>query len=114
VATGSEVSLAVETAARLRGAGIAARVVSLPCLELFLEQSADFRRGVIPVDGTPVVAVEAARGESLWRIVGANGLVYGIDRFGASAPVADLARAYGFTAEQLAERVRAHLRQAAP
>jgi transketolase len=114
VATGSEVSLAVETAARLRGAGIAARVVSLPCLELFLEQSADFRRGVIPVDGTPVVAVEAARGESLWRIVGANGLIYGIDRFGASAPVADLARAYGFTAEQLAERVRAHLRQAAP
>jgi transketolase len=46
--------------------------------------------------------------------VGANGLVYGIDRFGASAPVADLARAYGFTAEQLAERVRVQLRQAAP
>jgi transketolase len=114
VATGSEVSLAVETAARLRGAGVAARVVSLPCLELFLEQSADFRRSVIPVDGTPVVAVEAARGESLRRIVGANGLVYGIDRFGASAPAADLARAYGFTAEQLAESVRAHLRQAAP
>jgi transketolase len=114
VATGSEVSLAVETAARLRGAGVAARVVSLPCLELFLEQSADFRRSVIPVDGTPVVAVEAARGESLRRIVGANGLVYGIDRFGASAPAADLARAYGFTAEQLAESVLAHLRQAAP
>jgi transketolase len=114
VATGSEVSLAVETAARLRGDGLAARVVSLPCLELFLEQSADFRRGVIPDDGTPVVAVEAARGESLWRVVGANGLIYGIDRFGASAPFADLARAYGFTVDQLAERVRDHVRQAAP
>jgi transketolase len=114
VATGSEVSLAVEAAERLRGDGIAVRVVSLPCLELFLEQSANFRRGVIPDDGTPVVAVEAARGESLWRVVGANGLIYGIDRFGASAPFADLARAYGFTAEQLAERVRAHVRQAAP
>jgi len=114
VATGSEVSLAVDAAARLHGDGIAARVVSLPCLELFLEQSADFRRGVIPDDGTPIVAVEAARGESLWRVLGANGLIYGIDRFGASAPAADLARAYGFTAEQLAERVRAHVRSAAP
>ncbi|MCH7645512.1 MAG: transketolase, partial [Myxococcales bacterium] len=113
VATGSEVSLAVETAARLRGDGIAARVVSLPCLELFLEQSVAFRRGVIPDDGTPVVAVEAARGESLWRVLGTHGLIYGIDRFGASAPFADLARAYGFTAEQLAERVRAHVRDAA-
>jgi transketolase len=114
VATGSEVSLAVETAARLHDDGLAARVVSLPCLELFLEQSADFRRGVIPDDGTPVVAVEAARGESLWRVIGANGLIYGIDRFGASAPFADLARAYGFTVDQLAEKVRVHVRQAAP
>ena len=110
VATGSEVSLAVETAALLRGDGLAARVVSLPCLELFLEQSADFRRSVIPDDGTPVVAVEAARGESLWRVIGANGLIYGIDRFGASAPFADLARPFGFTADQLAERVRDHVR----
>jgi transketolase len=110
VATGSEVSLAVETAALLRGDGLAVRVVSLPCLELFLEQSADFRRSVIPDDGTPVVAVEAARGESLWRVIGANGLIYGIDRFGASAPFADLARTFGFTADQLAERVRDHVR----
>ena len=114
VATGSEVSLAVEAAAQLRGDGIAARVVSLPCVELFLEQSADFRRGVVPDDGTAVVAIEAARGESLWRLLGANGMIYGIDRFGASAPYTDLAREYGFTAEQLAERVRAHVRRAAP
>ncbi len=113
VATGSEVSLAVKAAAQLRGDGIAARVVSLPCLELFLEQGADFRRGVIPDDGTPIVAVEAARGESLWRVLGANGLLYGIDRFGTSAPLADLAREYGFTAEQLAERVRTHVRSIA-
>jgi len=113
VATGSEVSLAVEAAAQLRGDGIAPRIVSLPCLELFLEQSEEFRNSVIPDDGTPVVAVEAARGESLWRVLGANGLIYGIDRFGASAPAADLAREYGFTAEQLAERVRAHVHSVA-
>jgi transketolase len=111
-ATGSEVALSVEAAERLRGEGVAARVVSLPCLEQFLEQSADFRRGVIPDDGTPVVAVEAARAESLWRVIGANGLIYGIDRFGASAPAGDLAREFGFTADQLAERVQAHVRGA--
>jgi transketolase len=68
---------------------------------------------VIPDDGTPIVAVEAARGESLWRVLGANGLLYGIDRFGTSAPLADLTREYGFTAEQLAERVRTHVRSIA-
>jgi transketolase len=110
VATGSEVSLAVRAAKKLDGDGIAARVVSMPCLELFLEQGADFRHGVIPDDGTPVVAVEAARGESLRRVIGTNGLIYGIDRFGASAPAADLAQMFGFTEEQLADRVRAHVR----
>jgi len=113
VATGSEVALSVEAAAKLRVDGIAARVVSLPCLELFLEQSADFRHAVIPDDGTPIVAVEAARAESLWRVLGPNGLIYGIDRFGASAPAADLAREYGFTPEQLAARVHVHVRSVA-
>jgi len=110
VATGSEVSLAVEAAGKLRGDGLAVRVVSLPCMELFLEQPAEYRRGIIPDDGTPVVAIEAARGESLRRLVGGRGLIYGIDRFGTSAPLADLAREYGFTPDQLAERVREHLR----
>ncbi len=113
LATGSEVALAVEAARELREAGIAARVVSLPCLELFLEQDAEYRRSVIPDDGTPVVAIEASRAESLRRVVGANGWIYGIDRFGASAPFEDLAREYGFTPKQLAERVRAELRERA-
>jgi transketolase len=110
VATGSEVHLATEAAELLRGDGIAVRVVSAPCLELFFEQSEAYQRSVIPDDGTPVVAIEAARGESLRRLLGRNGLLYGIDRFGASAPFADLAREFGFTAEQLAGRIRDHLR----
>jgi transketolase len=110
LATGSEVVLACDAAEKLRGEGVPARVVSLPCVELFLEQPPAYRRSLLPADGTPVVAVEAARGESLRRFVGARGLVFGIDRFGASAPHVDLARFFGFTPDQLAARVLEHLR----
>ena len=87
------------------------RVVSVPCLGLFLEQPAEYRRSLVPEDDTPVVAVEAARGESFHRLLGRRGLVYGIDRFGASAPHTALAEAFGFTPDQLAARVREHLRE---
>ena len=108
---GSEVSLACDAAERLRGEGVPARVVSLPCLSLFLEQPADERRRLIPEDGTPVVAVEAALGGSLWRLVGSNGFVYGMAGFGVSAPQADLAQHFGFTPDQLAARVLEHVRK---
>ena len=65
---------------------------------------------VLPDDGPPIVAIEAARGESLRRLVGGAGLVYGIDRFGASAPAADLAEHFGFTPDRLCSRVQEHLR----
>jgi transketolase len=83
--------------------------VSLPCLELFLEQPPEFQRSLVPDDGTPVVAVEAGRGESLRRLVGSRGLIRGIDRFGASAPHGELAELFGFTTDQLTESVRQHL-----
>jgi transketolase len=112
VATGSEVVLACDAADKLQAEGLPARVVSLPSLELFLQQPAEYRKGLVPSDGPPVVAVEAGRGESLRRLVGSNGLVCGIDRFGASAPLADLAETFGFTPDKLAQRIREHLRQA--
>ena len=112
LATGSEVALACDAAEKLAGNQVTARVVSVPCLELFLQQPAEYQRKLIPTDGTPVVAVEAARGESLRRLVGTTGLVCGIDRFGASAPLADLAETFGFTPDRLAQRIREHLRQA--
>jgi transketolase len=113
VATGSEVVLACDAADKLRAEGLSARVVSLPCLELFLEQPAEYRRRLVPEEGTPVVAVEAARGESLRRLVGRHGLICGIDRFGASAPASDLAERFGFTPDGLAARIRDHLRAVA-
>ena len=81
----------------------------LPSLELFLAQPDTYREGLVPTDGTPVVTVEAGVGESLRRLAGANGLVYGIDRFGASAPYNDLAAHFGFTPDALCTKVRAHL-----
>ncbi len=109
IATGSEVSLAVEAASDLANDGVKARVVSLPCVELFLEQSEADQDAVIPDDGTPIVAIEAGRGETLRRFVGRRGLVIGMESFGASAPYADLAEHFGFTAKNVAKRVKTAL-----
>jgi len=109
LATGSEVSLAVEAAAKLGGEGVAARVVSVPSLELWAEQPEAYRRALVP-EQLPAVAVEAARGESFRPFLGTRGLVYGIQRFGASAPIGPLAEAFGFTPDKLAERVLRHVR----
>ena len=78
---------------------------------MLLEQAADYRRGLFPA-GVPVVAVEAGRGQSLQVLAGTDGLVYGIDSFGKSAPFADLAAHFGFTPDQLATRVLTHVRNA--
>jgi transketolase len=109
VATGSEVSLACAAAEKLGAEGTAARVVSMPCVSLFLEQPAEYQQRLIPEEGALVVAIEAGRGESLRRFAGRSGLVCGIDRFGASAPYPALAEAFGFTPDAIAARVRARL-----
>ena len=110
VATGSEVSLSCAAADLLAAQGIGARVVSLPCLELFLEQSDDYQDAVVPDDGTPLVAVEAGLGQSLRSVVGRRGLVYGMKGFGASAPWQDLADHFGFVPDKLAATVEAYVR----
>ncbi|MBB83418.1 MAG: transketolase [Deltaproteobacteria bacterium] len=107
LATGSEVSLAVEAASELATCGVQARVVSMPSVELFLEQSEADQDAVLPDDGTPIVAIEAGRGETLRRFVGRRGLVIGMESFGASAPYGDLAEHFGFTAKSVAARVKA-------
>jgi transketolase len=109
LATGSEVGLAVEAAALLAEDGIQARVVSMPCVELFLQQPESDQDAILPDDGTPIVAIEAGRGETLRRFVGRRGLVIGMEGFGASAPYQDLAVHFGFTAGSVAERVKAYV-----
>ncbi len=109
MASGSEVHVAVEAAASLASKGITARVVSVPCLETFLAQSAEYRNQVLPV-GIPRVAFEAGRGMPWGSLIGCDGLFIGVEHFGASAPDKVLAEQFGFTAPQVAERIAAFLK----
>jgi transketolase len=102
VATGSEVHLAIEARDRLADAGVDARVVSMPSWELFREQSEQYRQSVIP-SGAPCVAVEAGSPHGWRDMIGDNGIVIGIDRFGASAPGPVAMENLGFTAANVAE-----------
>ena len=107
IATGSELHVALDAADALGETDISARVVSLPCWELFEEQSADYRSTTL---GTaPRVAIEAGATFGWERIVGDKGLVIGIDRFGASAPDTVIAEELGFTGEAVAAKVRGHI-----
>ncbi len=107
IATGSEVSTALGAADLLAGRGISARVVSLPCWEAFFEQPEAYRAGVL--GSAPRVSIEAAATFGWERVVGGDGLMIGLDRFGASAPAGVLAAELGLTAELVAERVGAWL-----
>ncbi|MBI3790075.1 MAG: transketolase [Gemmatimonadetes bacterium] len=101
MATGSEVSLAVEAQALLARDGIRARVVSAPSLELFAAEDAGYRATVLPA-GVPRVAIEAAHPASWHRWVGDHGTIIGLDRFGASAPYQVLYKEFGITASAAA------------
>jgi transketolase len=108
IATGSEVSLAVEAQKLLSQAGIAVRVVSMPSTNVFDRQDASYRDGVLP-PLLPTVAVEAGV-SGLWhKYVGRTGAVVGIDRFGESAPAGELFKLFGLTAERVAKTVRSLL-----
>ena len=89
------------------GEGISTRVVSLPCWELFADQDEAYRNEVL--GDAPRVSVEAGSTFGWERMVGEDGLVIGIDRFGASAPADVLAEKFGFTADTIARKVRSHL-----
>ncbi len=105
IATGSEVSLAVEARALLAGRGIKARVVSLPSWELFEAQPLAYRDSVLPPSVLARVAVEAGIPQGWERYVGSFGAVVGIEnRFGASAPPKVVMEKYGFTAANVAAR----------
>lgn len=103
MASGSEVSLALEAREELLKDGIDVRVVSVPCMDLFEEQDAAYREEVLPKAVTKRVAVEAGATLPWGRYVGLDGAVVGLDRFGASAPAGQLFEAFGFTKENVAK-----------
>ena len=108
VATGSEVSLAVEAQKLLTREGIPVRVVSMPSTTVFDRQDVQYRDSVLP-PLVPCVAVEAGAGDLWCKYVGRTGAVLGIDRFGESAPAGELFKLFGFTAERVAKAVKALL-----
>ncbi|MFN2450516.1 MAG: transketolase [Candidatus Baltobacteraceae bacterium] len=108
IATGSEVALALQAAKLLRGQGIAARVVSMPCWELFAAQPDAYRDDVLPPAVTARMSIEAASTFGWERWTGSRGYCYGIDHFGTSAPAAAIAKEYGFTPEHIAQVAQAH------
>lgn len=97
--TGSEVQLAVEAAERLEQEGIAARVVSVPCLDWFAEQDADYQEAVLPQAVTARVSVEAGLALSWWRLLGSHGRAVSLEHFGASAPYQKLFDEFGITTD---------------
>jgi transketolase len=103
-ATGSEVSIALKAQAQLEDKGINTRVVSVPCMDLFAQQSEAYRRSVIGI--APIrVGIEAAIRQGWDWIIGENGLFIGMNGFGASAPAKDLFKHFGITAEAVVESV---------
>ena len=108
IATGSEVALAVETAQRLEGEGVRLRVVSMMSPQRFLAQDREWRDAALPPGGRRI-SLEAGATDYWHRFVGPDGLTIGIDRFGVSAPLADVREFFGFTPPKVAERIRAWL-----
>ncbi len=110
LATGSEVSLAVEAAERLAAQGIKAAVVSVPCFELFAEQAADYRDEVL--GDVPRIGIEAGLRQGFESLLRPQDGFIGMKSFGASAPAADLYRAFGITVDAVvaeAQRLKSKL-----
>ncbi len=108
-ASGSEVHVTIEAAARLRKEGARIRVVSVPSWEIFLEQDESYRREVLAPEVTNRMAVEAAAPFGWERFTGLDGEIVGIRRFGASAPWEKIQEEFGFTPEAIAQVMRRRL-----
>ncbi len=106
VATGSEVQLAVEARAVLAEEGIQARVVSMPCLEWFNEQTAEYRESVLPSAVRARVSVEAGIAQGWREVVGDSGRIVSVDTYGASADHVTMFAKYGITTEAVADAAR--------
>ncbi len=111
LATGSEVSLCVQAYEQLKAEGVKARVVSMPCWEIFEDQPAEYRDSVFPRNVTARVAVEQASNFGWHQYVGPTGAVIAMRTFGASAPLRELQKKFGFTAEAVAKAAKEQLKQ---
>jgi transketolase len=109
MATGTEVGLAVEAYEKLMAEGVKARVVSMPSWELFEQQPQDYRDSVLPPSVTARVSVEQASTFGWERYVGPTGISIGMKTFGASAPLKELQKKFGFTADRVVAAAKEQL-----
>ena len=109
IATGSEVQLAMKSAKALQEKGVKARVVSMPCRELFEAASDDYKKSVLPPDVLARVVIEAGIPFGWEKLAGDHGAIVGIDHFGASAPGGVLMEKFGFTVERVVSEAMALL-----
>ena len=109
IASGSEVSISLEAADKLAAKGIGVRVVSMPCVELFEKQDKAYRDSVIPPSMKKRVVVEAASTYGWAKYAGDEGIIIGMERFGASAPYKVLAEKFGFTADNVTAKTEEYL-----
>ncbi|MUG33193.1 transketolase [Psychrobacter sanguinis] len=105
IATGSEVSLAMDAYQTLTANGVGVRVVSMPCAEVFTAQDSDYREAVLPSSIRARVAVEAAHVDYWFKFVGLDGKVIGMTTYGESAPAGELYKEFGITTEAVVEAV---------
>lgn len=103
--TGSEVHLALDTADALEKLGKAVRVVSMPCTEIFEKQSPEYKESIVGGDIGQRVSIEAGVDMGWYKYIGRDGIAIAMETFGASAPMRDLAREFGFTVESILERI---------
>jgi transketolase len=109
IATGSEVALATAAATELAADGVSARVVSMPCTDLFETQSAEYKEQVLPSAVSRRVAIEAGVCACWRQYVGDRGRIIGLDRFGASAPAGELFEHFGFSVDNVLKTARESL-----
>ena len=105
VATGSEVELALASAAKLKEEGINATVVSMPSFEVFEQQPEDYKMSIFP-HGTPKISIEAGATMGWWKYIGRDGIAIGVDRFGASAPGPIVMEKFGFSVPNVVEKAK--------
>ena len=109
IATGSEVALAIDVARELEKDGSKVRVVSMPSVELFEEQSKEYKEELLPLNIRRRVSLEMGNSALWYKYVGLDGLAIGIDKFGASAPANKVIEEYGFTVEAVVEKIKNEL-----
>ena len=109
IATGSEVALAIDVARELEKDGSKVRVVSMPSVELFEEQSKEYKEELLPLNVRRRVSLEMGNSALWYKYVGLDGLAIGIDKFGASAPANKVIEEYGFTVVAVVEKIKNEL-----